>query len=69
MEVQNRLMIQRDSLVINVGAITKIKWFGAFNVIEEGIVRAVFQHGEIKYHLKEFFFILDLYYLKYHILS
>lgn len=51
MEVQSHLMIQRDSLVINVGAITRIKWFGALNVIGEGIVRTVFQHGEIKYHV------------------
>lgn len=51
MEFQNHLMILRDSLVINVGAITRIKWFGALNVIKEGIVRIVFQHGEKKYHL------------------
>lgn len=46
MEARSHLMILRNSLVINVGAITRIKLFGALNVIGEDIVRTVLQHGE-----------------------
>lgn len=55
MEARRHLMILRNSLVINVGAITRIKFFGALNVIGEGIVRTVFQHGERNYHLRVLF--------------
>lgn len=58
METQSLLMILKDSLVIIVGAITRIEWFGALNVIEEDIVRTAFRHGVIKYHLKYSFFFL-----------